>query len=155
MFRCGEWMAGEPSETLTLAATWGTGHTWWVTNAQGLPVLFVCPHTWALPIRTSQRATWHPYLRNGPHGEGARMSAASSRAPPQEAVLSSDFPTRRCTLNFNETCDTSFPVRPRHRYTWALGPRFQQGPAPTGSSWSCCLPEDRPKDGHPGLVTLA
>lgn len=24
---CGEWMAGEPSKTLTFAATWGAGHT--------------------------------------------------------------------------------------------------------------------------------
>lgn len=49
-FGCGEWVAGETSETLTFTATWGTGHTWWatwLTNAQGLWVLFVCPHTWA------------------------------------------------------------------------------------------------------------
>lgn len=71
-----------------------------------------------LPNRTIHRATWHPYLRNGSHGEGAHLSAVSPGSPPQEAVPSSDFSTLICTLNFNEICNTSLPVRPGHRHTW-------------------------------------
>lgn len=51
-------------------------------------------------FQTSHRATPHPYLRNGPHGEGAHVSAFF-RSPAQEAVLSSDFPTPICTLNLH------------------------------------------------------
>lgn len=55
----------------------------------------------SLSFETSHRATWHPYLRNGPPGEGAHLSVASSGSPPQEAVPSSDCPTLICTQSFN------------------------------------------------------
>lgn len=54
---------------------------------RGLLVLSVLPPGLlqkSLSIQTSHRATPHPYLRNGPHGEGARVSAASSGSPAQE-----------------------------------------------------------------------
>lgn len=54
----------------------------------------------SLPVGISTGATLHPYLRNGPHGEGAHLSAASSRSPAQEAVLHSDFPTVTCITEF-------------------------------------------------------
>ena len=54
----------------------------------------------SLPVGISTRATLHPYLRNGPHGEEAHLSAASSGSPAQEAVPHSDFPTLTCILNF-------------------------------------------------------
>lgn len=71
-------MAVEPSETLTFAATWGTGHTLGGSPDLLMPrgfqsCLYVLtpglPEE-SFPIQTSHRATWHPYLRNGPHGEG-------------------------------------------------------------------------------------
>lgn len=70
----------------------------------------------SLPVRTSHGATLHPYLRNGPPGEGAHVSAASSGYPAQEAVPSSDFPTLICTLNLNETVTRAcLPLRQGHK----------------------------------------
>lgn len=70
----------------------------------------------SLPVWTSHGATLHPYLRNGPPGEGAHVSAASSGYPAQEAVPSSDFPTLICTLNLNETVTRAcLPLRRGHK----------------------------------------
>lgn len=98
----------------------------------------------SLPIQTSHGATPHPYLRNGPHGEGAHVSAASSGSPAQEAVPSSAFPTLICTLNLNETVTLACRCDWDTRRTWGSGLRIPTRTGPKGSSQTTGTKMDTP-----------